>query len=84
MHYSGAVQGVGFRYTACLAANGHDVTGFVRNLPDGQVQCVVEGETAEVDAFLAEVASRMGHHIRRVDQQAAPHTGRFGNFGVRA
>ena len=43
VYYAGNVQGVGFRYTARCAAAGLDVTGFVRNLPDGRVHLVVEG-----------------------------------------
>ncbi|MGD0088020.1 MAG: acylphosphatase, partial [Verrucomicrobiota bacterium] len=35
--YSGHVQGVGFRYTTKTVATGFEVTGTVRNLPDGRV-----------------------------------------------
>jgi acylphosphatase len=82
VHFSGTVQGVGFRYTTVHVARGYDVTGTVRNLPDGKVQCVVEGESAEIDAFLAEVDSRMGGYIRNRTEQKAPHSGRFPDFTV--
>ena len=49
--YSGHVQGVGFRYTAKSVARGFEVTGAVRNLPDGRVELVAEGEAAELEAF---------------------------------
>ncbi len=49
--YYGQVQGVGFRYTAKTVATGFDVTGTVRNLPDGRVELVAEGGRAELDAF---------------------------------
>ena len=49
--YSGRVQGVGFRYTAKTVAAGFEVTGGVRNLPDGRVELVAEGERAELEAF---------------------------------
>ncbi|MCS7336924.1 MAG: acylphosphatase [Verrucomicrobiae bacterium] len=49
--YSGRVQGVGFRYTAKSVAAGFDVTGFVRNLPDGRVELVAEGAKEELEAF---------------------------------
>jgi acylphosphatase len=51
--YSGYVQGVGFRYTAKTVATGFDITGTVRNLPDGRVELVAEGQRAELDAFRA-------------------------------
>ena len=64
VRYSGHVQGVGFRYTATSIARGHDVTGYVRNLPDGRVELVAEGDLQASDAFLSEVSERLGDHIR--------------------
>ena len=49
--YSGRVQGVGFRYTARTVAAGFEVSGTVRNLPDGRVELVAEGEKPELEAF---------------------------------
>ena len=50
--YEGNVQGVGFRWTVRNIAKGFDVTGWVRNLPDGRVEMQVNGEEDEVRAFL--------------------------------
>ena len=49
--YSGRVQGVGFRYTVKTVAMGFEVTGAVRNLPDGRVELTVEGAREELEAF---------------------------------
>ena len=49
--YSGCVQGVGFRYTAKTVATGFEVTGLVRNLPDGRVELIAEGARAELESF---------------------------------
>lgn len=49
--YSGRVQGIGFRYTVKTVAAGFDITGTVRNLPDGRVELVAEGSRAELEAF---------------------------------
>jgi acylphosphatase len=49
--YSGRVQGVGFRYTAKTVAAGFEITGTVRNLPDGRVELVAEGARKELEAF---------------------------------
>jgi acylphosphatase len=49
--YSGRVQGVGFRYTTKTVATGFDITGIVRNLPDGRVELVAEGARAELAEF---------------------------------
>ena len=49
--FSGHVQGVGFRYTARTVAAGFEVAGTIRNLPDGRVELVLEGERAELEAY---------------------------------
>ncbi|MDR3456214.1 MAG: acylphosphatase [Verrucomicrobiae bacterium] len=49
--YAGRVQGVGFRYTAKTVATGFEITGTVRNLPDGRVELTAEGLRDELDAF---------------------------------
>ncbi|MBW8864162.1 MAG: acylphosphatase [Verrucomicrobia bacterium] len=51
--YSGRVQGVGFRYTTKTVATGFEITGTVRNLPDGRVELTAEGLRDELDAFRA-------------------------------
>ncbi len=51
--YSGRVQGVGFRYTTKTVATGFELTGCVRNLPDGRVELNAEGARTELDAFRA-------------------------------
>ena len=63
VHYSGRVQGVGFRYTAQGLASGFAVAGHVRNLPDARVELVAEGEADQVEGFLAAVARRMAGYI---------------------
>jgi acylphosphatase len=58
-HFSGNVQGVGFRYTTIHVAQRFDVTGYVRNLHDGRVELVAEGNETEVKQFLAAVQDAM-------------------------
>src|SRR5580765_1203273 len=63
--YTGSVQGVGFRYTVKSLARGFDVTGTVRNLPDGRVELIAEGTRAELDPFRRAILdSELGHFIR--------------------
>ena len=80
--YSGRVQGVGFRYTTQALAAGHPIAGYVRNLPSGEVELVVEGEESPVEAFLAAVARRMAGYIRNTTIQDAAPTGQRG-FQIR-
>ena len=81
--YSGTVQGVGFRYTTRRIARGYEVGGFVRNLPDGRVEVLVEGAVEEIDRFLDELAEQMAGHIRRVDCDRRPALGQFAEFAIR-
>ena len=53
---SGRVQGVGFRWHARAKAQELGLTGWVRNLPDGRVELLLEGEEAEVRAMLTWLA----------------------------
>lgn len=69
VYYSGRVQGVGFRYTAQALAADYPVAGYVRNLPNGDVELVAEGPADQVDAFLAAVAGRMAAYIERTTVQ---------------
>ncbi|MCA9175193.1 MAG: acylphosphatase [Planctomycetales bacterium] len=62
--FSGHVQGVGFRFTTNRIAAGFQVTGYVRNLSNGTVELVAEGQIEELDAFLAEVNHRMEGFVR--------------------
>ncbi|MBN1852129.1 MAG: acylphosphatase [Pirellulales bacterium] len=83
VHYTGLVQGVGFRYTTLSIARRYQVTGYVQNLLDGRVRLVVEGVADEVEAMLQAVADRMQDCIRDIDcQQLAP-TGEFARFELR-
>ena len=52
VYFKGRVQGVGFRFTCRSLATGFSVTGYVKNLADGRVELVAEGERPEVEAFL--------------------------------
>ncbi len=48
----GTVQGVFFRASAQQEARKLDLTGFVRNLPDGSVELEAQGDADEVDKLL--------------------------------
>lgn len=49
---SGIVQGIFFRSNTRFEANKRNVTGWVRNLPDGKVEAIFEGEKNDVDELI--------------------------------
>jgi acylphosphatase len=81
---SGRVQGVGFRWFAVEAASREGIGGWVRNLPDGRVEVVAEGDAEAVERF--ERLVRRGPASARVDDVEtdilAP-TGRLHGFSSR-
>jgi len=56
VHYEGRVQGVGFRWSVKHLACGFDIAGSVKNLPDGRVELLAQGE--ETDEFLEAIRTR--------------------------
>ncbi|HRH95685.1 MAG TPA: acylphosphatase [Prosthecobacter sp.] len=71
--YTGHVQGVGFRYSTKRIASGFDVTGWVKNLPDGRVEMMAQSfEADELDAFLEDIQqSSLGSHIKEREVKVA-------------
>ena len=55
VYFSGHVQGVGFRYAVRTVSLEFDVTGWVKNLSDGRVEMLSEGERSELEAFQAAI-----------------------------
>jgi acylphosphatase len=60
----GRVQGVGYRYFALAAARELGVCGYARNLPDGGVEVLAEGEERALSTFEARL--REGPSFARV------------------
>ena len=82
--YSGRVQGVGFRITAEETAHQFNVGGWVKNLRDGRVELVAEGDTEELVKFLDAVRrGPMRNFIKHVDMAWRSATEGFGDFEIR-
>ena len=81
--YSGRVQGVGFRYTVKALTPGFEVTGTVRNMEDGRVELIAEGEHGELDAFRQAIReSGLGGMIQREEEIVGPAAGQFRGFEI--
>jgi acylphosphatase len=82
IHFSGRVQGVGFRYKTQQVAMEFEVSGWVRNLADGRVQLEVEGAEDEVKRFVDELVDRMNGFIRKTERRSEWRGGQFRGFEI--
>ena len=82
IHFSGTVQGVGFRYTTLSFARQLALTGWVKNLSSGSVELVIEGSREEIEELLSILKAQFGSYIRdqHIDWQEA--RGEFTEFSI--
>jgi acylphosphatase len=82
--FSGRVQGVGFRFTCQALARGFELAGFVRNLPDGRVELLAEGEPGEMTRFVSAIQREMSGYIEdMVTEPERPAEHRLSGFVIR-
>jgi len=67
--YSGTVQGVGFRFMVQRYALSLDLTGWVKNLPNGSVEILVNGPKENIKKLSQMVEEYFQGHIRNKDIQ---------------
>jgi acylphosphatase len=80
---SGRVQGVFYRASTAQLARQLGLTGWVRNLPDGRVEIVAEGEAESLQKLLS--WCRLGPPAAQVDSLAVEeeaYTGEFSEFSI--
>lgn len=87
IRYQGLVQGVGFRATvrhlATTLPAGHHVTGWVSNLPGGDVLMQAQGAPEAVAALEVAIADRWRDHIRAADVIEVPPLDAESGFVIR-
>jgi len=80
--FSGRVQGVGFRYQTLQVAKEFEVSGIVKNLPDGRVHLIAEGLQSELNDFKNEVESQLDSYIKGVEDKTQPTYRQFEGFKI--
>ena len=81
---SGRVQGVAFRHYTVKMARSLNLGGWVRNLGDGRVEAVIEGDDDLVDAMLAWCKKGPPlSHVTHVDVQEEPCSGEYEDFSIK-
>ena len=78
------MQGVGFRWFTEAEAQREGLHGWVRNLPDGRVEAVAEGDAAAIERFERAIGhGPIGARVERVDAEAIAPSGRDAGFSTR-
>ena len=82
---SGQVQGVGFRYFVVREATALGLRGWTRNLPDGQVEVVAEGDPAGLDGLRSALQTGPRHaRVAGVEEtQISDEPGGFKSFEIK-
>ena len=80
--FIGRVQGVGFRYTAHRIAHRHQLTGFVRNLPDGTVEMLAQGPARDIDDCIQDINEYFGDYLRETKIQEIPADPKYKDFRI--
>ena len=70
--FYGWVQGVGFRYRACHAANLFGCTGWVRNEGDGSVTMEIQGTKEAIDRVILAIERGTWVRIENMDSRTIP------------
>jgi len=79
--FYGWVQGVGFRYRACHAADLYGCTGWVRNEYDGSVSMEIQGEEENIDKVI--LAIEAGRYVRIENMNSRTIPVAEGEYGFR-
>ncbi|MGC8594727.1 MAG: acylphosphatase [Candidatus Kryptoniota bacterium] len=80
---TGAVQGVGYRYFAYKHARAYNLKGYVKNLSDGRVEVVVEGNHGLIEEFIKELRrGPVSAHVTGVEVDWEIPTNEFSNFEI--
>lgn len=83
IYFSGHVQGVGFRYLVKQLSLEFEVTGWVKNLPDGRVELMIEGERGELETFQKAIPDAgLRRFIHETDSNWNKGTGEFKGFEI--
>ena len=80
--FKGRVQGVGFRYTMHRIAQRYDLTGLVKNLPDGSVEAVLQGTKANIGACLDDIQDSFSGYIRELKITDQPLNLQYHDFKI--
>ncbi len=80
---TGMVQGIGYRFFVTRLAASLGLAGWVKNLPDGQVEITVEGDRSLIESMVRDL--KTGHpyaSVKGVTVEWGPWSGKYQGFRV--
>ena len=80
--YKGRVQGVGFRFTAQRIAMRYELSGFVKNLPDGSVEMFAQGHPDDIADALRDIDESFGAYLKDTIITDNPLNNRLHGFDI--
>jgi len=80
---SGEVQGVGYRYFAQRSSARHQIRGYVKNLEDGRVEVLAEGNAKAVEEFRHDLAAGPAHsQVGQIEELVLEPSGLYSTFRI--
>jgi len=80
--FTGRVQGVGFRFTAYNIAHRYQLTGLVRNLPDGTVEMLAQGRPEDIDDCIRDIKESFTGYMREARIEEIPPDPKYTDFKI--
>jgi acylphosphatase len=80
--FTGRVQGVGFRFTARRAANRRQLTGFVRNVPNGTVEMLAQGCSEDIDDCIQDLKEYFSGYLKETRIEEIPPDPKHTDFKI--
>ena len=80
--FKGSVQGVGFRYTSRRIAKNYDLTGYVKNLSDGNVEMFIQGEKTDIGYCIEDICASFSSYIMDKDMKICPVQPQYVEMGI--
>jgi len=80
--FTGRVQGVGFRFTARRAASRRQLTGFVRNVPNGAVEMLAQGRSEDIDDCIQDLKEYFAGYLKETRIEEIPPDPKYSDFKI--
>ena len=80
--FIGRVQGVGFRFTARRAADRRQLTGYVRNMPNGSVEMLAQGRSEDIDDCIQDLKEYFAGYLKETRIEEIPPDPKHTDFKI--